>query len=163
MQRPHGDLASGLAVSWIAVYVMAESLQMPFRRTVWDSPGLAPAAFAAVLLLLGLALAASSVRSLVRQDGQGRGAGRQEGQVILALRNVRAGSLPSILLVGAYVLIGVPYVGFYPASLLFLLVSLLGWSRGWSRWAAGAGVASAAGVVALLYGVFHLFFKLPIR
>lgn len=153
-QRQDGwdDVVSGLAVASVAAWVLAVSSRMPYRRVIWDGPGLAPMLFGGLVLALALAVAGSGAARLFRST-PGSGA-RQPGS-----RGVAGGQWLALAGVAAYVLAVAYGVSFYAASLVFLAVVFAGPAR--MRWPLAAGASALT--MAAVYGAFTWLFKVNLR
>ncbi len=140
----------GLAVSWL-------SFTMPMRGEFIESPGIFPG-------LMGLLLILFSVILLVRAMMKG---GRvhmvQWGRSVkpfLASPEHRPVIL-GILLPAVYLFVGIPLIGFYLSSGLFMAVMFYWFVRRWRRWFLFLPIAVA--LTGVLYLIFTVLFQLQIR
>jgi hypothetical protein len=140
----------GLAVSWL-------SFTLPMRGEFIESPGIFPG-------LMGLLLILFSAILIVKSTMKG---GRvhwvQWGRSVkpfLASPEHRPVIL-GILLPAVYIFAGIPVIGFYPATALFLTVMFYWFVQRWRRWFLFLPIAVA--LTGLLYLIFNILFQLQIR
>ena len=140
----------GLAVSWL-------SFTLPMRGEFIESPGIFPGLMGLLLILFAVILI---VRSLMKG---GRIHIIQWGLSVVPFlaspdhRPVILGiSLPAV-----YIFAGIPSIGFYPATVLFLVVMFFSFVQRWRRWFLFLPIAVA--LTGLLYLIFNILFQLQIR
>ena len=140
----------GLAVSWL-------SFTLPMRGEFIESPGIFPGLMGLLLILFAVILI---VRSLMKG---GRVHVVQWGRSVkpfLASPDHRPVIL-GISLPAVYIFAGIPLIGFYPATVLFLVVMFYLFVQRWRRWFLFLPIAVA--LTGLLYLIFNVFFQLQIR
>ena len=143
-------LILGLAVSWL-------SFTLPMRGEFIESPGIFPGLMGLLLVLFGLILI---VRSMIKG---GRIRVVQWGRSVvpfLASPENRPVIL-GIILPAVYVFAGIPLLGFYPATALFLTIMFYWFVQRWRRWFLFLPIAVA--LTGLLYLIFNILFQLQIR
>jgi hypothetical protein len=140
----------GVAVSWL-------SFTIPMRGEFIESPGIFPGLMGILLILLSVILI---VRSMMKGGGVrvvqwGRSVkpfltSPDQRPVILGI------ALPSV-----YIFAGIPLIGFYPATALFLTIMFYLFVQRWRRWFLFLPIAVA--LTGLLYLIFSILFQLQIR
>ena len=140
----------GLAVSWL-------SFTLPMRGEFIESPGIFPGLMGLLLILFAVILI---VRSLMKG---GRVHVVQWGRSVkpfLASPDHRPVIL-GISLPAVYIFAGIPLIGFYPATVLFLTLMFYLFVQRWRRWFLFLPIAVA--LTGLLFLIFNVFFQLQIR
>ncbi|MEW6333977.1 MAG: tripartite tricarboxylate transporter TctB family protein [Thermodesulfobacteriota bacterium] len=140
----------GVTVSWL-------SLRLPMRGDFIESPGIFPGLMGLLLTLFGAILAGRSYR---------KGGRLRLGHFVRAIvpfftSTEHRSVLLGILFPALYIFVGVPLIGFYPSSALFLTVMFYLFVEKWRRRFVFLPVA--IGLTVLLYLVFNKLFMLQIR
>jgi len=140
----------GLLTSWL-------SFTMPSRGEFIESPGIFPGLMSLLMMLFGAIL---FVRSWAKG---GRIRPVRWGRAIvpfLAAPEHRPVIL-GILLPAVYVFVGIPWIGFYLSSFLFMTIMFYLFVKRWRRWYLFGPMAVA--LTGVLYLVFNVLFQLQIR
>ena len=143
-------LVFGLYICWV-------SFTMPSRGGFVESPGIFPGLMGLLLILFAVILI---VRSMMKS---GRVHVVQWGRSVnpfLASPDHRPVIL-GIILPAVYIFAGIPLIGFYPATVLFLTLMFYLFVRRWRRWFLFLPIAVA--LTGLLYLIFNVLFQLQIR
>jgi hypothetical protein len=140
----------GLAVSWIA-------FNMPMRGEFIESPGIFPGLMGLLLIFLAVILI---VRSMLKG---GRLHVVQWGRSVVPFLASpdRRPVIMGIALPAVYIFAGIPLIGFYPATVLFLTIMFYLFVQRWRRWFLFLPIAVA--LTGLLYLIFNILFQLQIR
>ena len=140
----------GLAVSWV-------SFTLPMRGEFIESPGIFPGLMGLLLVLFAVILI---VRSLVKG---GRIHVVQWGRGVIPFLSSpdHRPVILGIFLPAVYIFAGIPVIGFYPATVLFLTIMFYLFVQRWRRWFLFLPIAAA--LTGLLYLIFNVFFQLQIR
>jgi putative tricarboxylic transport membrane protein len=140
----------GLAVIWL-------SFMLPMRGEFIESPGIFPGLMGLLLILFGVILIVRSMANggRVRFVQWGRSV-----KPFLASPDQRPVIL-GIILPAVYIFAGIPFMGFYPATALFLTVMFYLFVQRWRRWLLFLPIAVA--LTGLLYLIFNILFQLQIR
>lgn len=157
MASPDRDLRVGWFVFFLGTAVSWLSFTIPMRGEFIESPGIFPGLMGLLLILFAVILI---VRSMVKG---GRLHWVQWGRSVppfLASPENRP-VLLGILLPAVYLFAGIPLMGFYPATALFLAVMFSWFVRRWRRWFLFLPIAAA--LTGLLYLIFNILFQLQIR
>jgi hypothetical protein len=139
-----------LALGWLWL-----STSLPMRGDVIESPGIFPGLVSVVLLVLGIAYA---VRSLLR-GGRLRLGAVARGAAPLVAARARRPLILGILFPAAYVFVGIPLIGFYVSSAIFMAAMFYAYVPRWRRW---VFLPLAAGITLALYLIFSRLFQSPI-
>ena len=143
-----GVLLGGLAALWL-------SMTLPMRGDLIESPGIFPGLMSVVLLVLGLAFAA---RSLVR-GGRIKTPSLLRGIVPVFTSLENRPLVLGILFPAIYVFLGIPLIGFYISSAIFLTVMFYCYVARWRRW---IFLPLSLGITACLYLIFNRLFQTQI-
>ncbi len=147
------DLVAGTVLLLLAGAYLAANLRYPLGALADPGPAVFPLAVGLLLLTLAAIQIVEVGLALRRGDSSVTGAPAPSGD-----RSGRAG-LPLVMVAGLVVyLLAMPWLGFYPASLLLVIFSskIMG-TRGW-----GAHILLAAGVLLVCVLVFTLWLKMPL-
>ncbi|OHE21455.1 MAG: hypothetical protein A2Z43_05245 [Syntrophobacterales bacterium RBG_19FT_COMBO_59_10] len=151
------DLRVGCIVAVFGCIVSWVSFTLPMRGEFIESPGIFPGLMGVLLILCSFLLI---VRSL-KKGGRVRLA--QWGRSVIPFmtspdhRTVLLG----VLLPAIYIFVGIPLIGFYLSSALFLAIMFWFFVKRWRRWFLFLPVAVVLTV--LLYLIFNKLFMLQIR
>jgi len=140
----------GLAVSWL-------SFTLPMRGEFIESPGIFPGLMGLLLILFSVILIVKSMMKGGRVHWAQWG---REVMPFLASPENRP-ILLGIILPAVYIFAGIPLIGFYPATALFLTIMFYLFVQRWRRWLLFLPVAVA--LTGLLYLIFNILFQLQIR
>ena len=151
------DLRLGCFILVIGLFICWASFTMPSRGDFVESPGIFPGLMAVLLVLFGTILAWRSFRKGGRLHLV-----RFVSSVIpfLAAPEYRA-VMKGILFPAIYVFAGIPVLGFYPSSALFLTIMFYCFVTKWRR--RFLFLPIAIGLTGLLYLIFNKLFMLQIR
>ena len=151
------DLRVGCVVAVIGCIVSWASFTLPMRGEFIESPGIFPGLMALLLVLFGVILAVRASK----KGGRIRGA--QWGRSVIPFMTApdHRTVLLGILLPAIYIFAGIPLIGFYPSSALFMTVMFYLFVKKWRRWFLFLPVA--VGLTFLLYLIFNKLFMLQIR
>jgi len=149
-----GDLVAGAVIFLIALYVLIESIRMPFYREGLEgflsSPGFTPGLIAVGLLALSAALMLRS-----------RHVRLSFGVRTLEVETIRVLTVFGIIF--AYILV-MPWIGYVAATFLMMLAFQLIFAKRRREpffivvW----GIGLSAVITAALYALFGLFFLIPL-
>ncbi len=149
-----GDLVCGAVIFLIALYVLIESIRMPFYREGLEgflsSPGFTPGLIAVGLLVLSAALMLRS-----------RHVRLSFGVRTLEVETIRVMTVFGIIF--AYIL-AMPWIGYVAATFLMMLAFQLIFAKRRREpffimvW----GIGLSALITAALYALFGLFFLIPL-
>lgn len=155
MSKDDRDLLVACGVFLGAVGWLWLSLTLPMRGDFVESPGIFPTLMSGVLILLA---AIYTIRSLVR-GGRIRAAALCGGILPFLAQAENRPVFLGILSPAVYVFVGIPLVGFYISSAIFLAVMFHVYVTRWRRWMLAP---LAAAITALLYVIFTYLFQSPI-
>lgn len=151
------DLRVGCVVFVFGCIVCWASFTMPMRGEFIESPGIFPGLMGVLLILFGAILAGRSFK---------KGGSLRLGEFFRSIipfftspehRSV----LQGILFPAIYIFVGIPFIGFYVASGLFMTVMFYLFVKKWRRWFLFLPVA--VGLTILLHLIFNKLFMLQIR
>jgi hypothetical protein len=151
------DLRVGWFTLVFGLYVCWASFRLPMRGEFIESPGIFPGLMGILLILFAVILI---VRSLLKG---GRVRVVQWGRSVvpfLASQENRPVIL-GIILPAVYLFGGIPVIGFYLSSGLFMAVMFWLFVKQWRR--RFLFLPMAAGITGLLYLIFSVLFQLQIR
>ena len=151
------DVRVGWFILVFGVYICWASFTMPSRGGLVESPGIFPGLMGILLILFALILIARSMMKggRIRMVQWGRSI-----MPFLASPDHRPVIL-GILLPAVYIFVGIPLIGFYPSSALFMTVMFWLFVKQWRRWFLFLPMATA--ITGLLYVIFTVLFQLQIR
>ena len=150
------DLSVGVFVSALAVLVCCLSFTMPSRGDFIESPGIFPGLMGVLLFFLGVVLIWKSIRG----GGKVRAAQLVRSSIHLFTSQENRPVLMGLLFPGIYIFFGIPLLGFYCASALFMGIMFFAFVRRWPRWILPI---IAATVTTILYLTFNELFMLQIK
>jgi hypothetical protein len=155
MAKDDRDLLIACFVMALAIFTIYASVTMPTPRDLIESPGLFPGLMGIVLFIFGLSY---FIRSILR-GGRIRliQLGRSAIPFLKAAENRPI--LLGILFPGVYVFIGIPLIGFYISSALFMLIMFYLYVKRWRRW---FFLPVSLGITVALYLIFNTLFQLQI-
>jgi hypothetical protein len=150
------DLFAGCFVSALALFVCWVSFTMPSRGGFIESPGIFPGLMGILLFIFGLILVLKSIRG----GGKMRAAHLVRSFIPLFTSKENRPVILGLLFPGLYVFIGIPFMGFYYASALFMGIMFFAFVTRWPRWVLPI---IAVGVAVILYLTFNELFMLQIK
>jgi hypothetical protein len=155
MSKTDKDLLVAFFVLALAVFFFSASVMMPRRGDVIESPGIFPGLMSVVLFLFG---AAYTLRT-IRQGGKVRLTELGRSVIPFFKSQENRPILLGFLFPGVYVFIGIPLIGFYLSSVLFMAVMFYLYVKGWRRW---FFLPVSIGITVALYLIFSQLFMLQI-
>ena len=155
MTQHDRDVLLACLVVLLAVFTFWLSMTMPMRGDFIESPGIFPGLMSAILFIFGLVYA---IRSVSRG-----GRLRLAPHIFSVMPLLRSeGARPLVLgtlFPAIYVFLGIPLIGFYVSSALFMAIMFYAYVRGWRRW---FFLPVSIGVTIGLYLIFNKVFLLQI-
>ncbi len=150
------DLRVGFFILALALFVCWLSFTMPSRGDFIESPGIFPGLMGVFLFLLGAILVLKS------RSGGGRIRPSQiaRGSIGLFTSKENRPLILGFLFPGIFIFLGIPLLGFYPGSALFMGMMFFAFVRRWPRWSLPL---IAVGVAVVLYLTFNQLFMLQIK
>jgi hypothetical protein len=155
MSQHDRDFLIACLVVLLAVCTFWLSMTMPMRGDLIESPGIFPGLMSLILFIFGVAY---TIRSWSR-------GGRLKLAPLLPavaplLRSEQARPLVlGTLFPAIYVFLGIPLIGFYVSSALFMAIMFYAYVRGWRRW---FFLPVSIGITVSLYLIFNKLFLLQI-
>ena len=151
------DVRVGCFVFLLGLVTSMYSFGMDRRGDFIESPGIFPGLMGLLLLLFGAILFGRSWRK------GGRVRLVQWGRAVVPFLTApeHRAVILGILLPAAYVFLGIPLIGFYFSSALFMAVMFYLFVKRWRR--RFLFLPAAAALTGLLYLIFTVLFQLPIR
>ena len=150
------DLLVGFFILGLALFVCWISFTMPSRGDFIESPGIFPGLMGILLFILGFILVLKSIRG-----GAKMRAAQLFGSFIpLFTSKENRPVILGFLFPGIYIFVGIPLMGFYYASALFMGVMFFAFVRRWPRWVLPI---IAVAVTIILYLTFNELFMLQIK
>jgi len=155
MSQHDRDFLLACLVVLLAALTFWLSMTMPMRGDLIESPGIFPGLMSLILFIFGVAY---TIRSWSR-GGRLRLAPLVPSVVPL-LRSEQARPLVlGTLFPAIYVFLGIPLIGFYVSSALFMAIMFYAYVRGWRRW---FFLPVSIGITVSLYLIFNKLFLLQI-
>jgi hypothetical protein len=155
MSKHDKDLLVASFVVVLALFLLIASVVMPRRGDVIESPGIFPGLMSGVLLIFGVSY---FIRSIVRGGGV-RLAEFGRSVVPFFKSQENRPILLGFLFPGIYVFIGIPLIGFYLSSVLFMGAMFYVYVKKWRRW---FFLPVSIGITIALYLIFNQLFMLQI-
>jgi len=150
------DLRVGCVLLIFGLYICWASFTMPMRGEFIESPGIFPGLmgillvlFAAILILK--ALSKGGRLHLTRIFGS---------TVSIAMSREHRPVILGVILPAIYVFVGIPLIGFYISSALFMTIMFYLFVKKWRRWLLFLPIA--LGITGILYLTFNKLFQLQI-
>ncbi len=150
------DVRLGFCTMGIGLYTGWASFTMPSRGGLIESPGIFPGLMGLLLILFGAILIAQAWRK----------GGRLRPSTVFGSIGAIARSpehrpvLMGIILPAVYVFVGIPLIGFYLSSALFMAVMFWLFVRSWRKWMLFLPIS--LGITGILYLTFNKLFQLQI-
>ncbi len=129
---------------------------MPSRGDFIESPGIFPGLMGILLFIFGFILVLKSIRG----GGKVKAAQLFRSFTLLFTSQENRPVNLGILFPGLYIFVGIPLLGFYYASALFMGVMFFAFVRRWPRWVLPI---VAVAVTVILYLTFNELFMLQIK
>lgn len=150
------DLFAGCFVSALALFVCWSAFSMPSRGGLIESPVIFPGLTGILLFIFGFILVLKSIR---------KGAQMKVAQLVwsfipLFTSKENRPVILGLLFPGVYIFVGVPLLGFYYASALFMGIMFFAFVTRWPRWVLPI---IAVAVTIILYLTFNELFMLQIK
>jgi hypothetical protein len=155
MSQNDRDLLLAWCVVVLAVFAFWASMTLPMRGDFIESPGIFPGLMSVILFIFGVAYTVRSV---------GRGGKIHPGLLVRSVVPLFGSEESRPLILGTlfpavYVFIGIPLIGFYISSALFMAAMFYAYVRGWRRW---FFLPVSIGITVSLYLIFNKLFMLQI-
>jgi hypothetical protein len=150
------DLFAGCFILALALLVCWISFTMPSRGDFIESPGIFPGLMGILLFIFGLILVLKSIRA----GGRMRAAERVRSFIPLFTSKENRPVILGLLVPGVYIFVGVPLLGFYYASALFMGIMFFAFVTRWPKWVLPI---IAVAVTLILYLTFNELFMLQIK
>jgi hypothetical protein len=150
------DVRVGCFTLILGLYICWASFTMPMRGEFIESPGIFPG-------LMGLLLILFAVILIVRALNKGGRFHivRMFGSIItIAKSQEHRPVIIGILLPAIYVFVGIPLIGFYVSSVLFMTIMFYGFVKKWRKWFMFLPIAIS--ITGILYLTFNTLFQLQI-
>jgi hypothetical protein len=150
------DLRVGCLTLVFGLFICWASFTMPSRGGLIESPGIFPGLMGILLILFAVILIA---RSWVK--GGRIHAARIFGSAVSIVKSKEHRPvIMGIILPAAYIFVGIPLIGFYLSSALFMTVMFYLFVKRWRKWFLFLPVALA--ITGILYLTFNTLFQLQI-
>jgi putative tricarboxylic transport membrane protein len=150
------DLRVGCFTLLFGLYTSWDSFTMPSRGGLIESPGIFPGLMGILLILFGAILI---VRAL-KKGGRIRPT-RMFGSIIsIAKSQEHRPVILGIILPAIYIFVGIPLIGFYLSSALFMTIMFYAFVKRWRKWLLFLPIA--LGITGILYLTFTKLFQLQI-
>lgn len=150
------DVRVGYFTLVLGFYICWASFTMPSRGGFIESPGIFPGLMGILLLLFGAILLFRSMK----KGGRFRPTRLFSNVVPIVKSAEHRPVLIGILLPAVYVFVGIPLIGFYISSALFMTVMFYLFVKRWRRWF--LFLVASLGITAVLYLTFNKLFQLQI-
>jgi hypothetical protein len=150
------DLFAGCFILALALFVCWISFTMPSRGGFIESPGIFPGLMGILLFLFGSILVLKSIRG----GGKLGAAERVRSFIPLFTSKENRPVILGLLFPGVYIFVGIPLMGFYYASALFMGIMFFAFVTRWPRWVLPI---VAVAVTVILYLTFNELFMLQIK
>lgn len=151
------DLRLGCFILVIGLFICWASFTMPSRGDFVESPGIFPGLMAVLLVLFGAVLAWRSLK----KGGRLHLVRLISSVIPFMTAPEHRAVMKGILFPAIYVFAGIPVLGFYPSSALFLTIMFYCFVTKWRR--RFLFLPIAIGLTGLLYLIFNKLFMLQIR
>jgi hypothetical protein len=149
------DLRVGWFILVFGLYVCWASFTMPMRGEFIESPGIFPGLMGILLNLFAVILIARSWKKGGRIH-----ASRIFGSTVSIVKSPEHRPvIVGIILPAIYVFVGIPLIGFYISSALFMTIMFYLFVKKWKKW---LFLPIALGIMGILYLTFNTLFQLQI-
>ncbi len=150
------DLRLGCFTLVFGLYICWESFTMPSRGGLVESPGIFPGLMGILLILFALIL----ILRAAKKGGRIR-PGRMFGSIIsIAKSQEHRPVIMGIILPAVYIFVGIPLIGFYISSALFMTIMFYLFVKKWRKWLLFLPIS--LGITGILYLTFNTLFQLQI-
>jgi hypothetical protein len=150
------DVRVGFLTLVLGLYICWASFTMPMRGEFIESPGIFPGLMGILLVLFAVILTARSWKKGGRLH-----AARIIGSTIsIAKSQEHRPVIVGIILPAIYVFVGVPLIGFYLSSALFMTIMFYVFVKKWRKLFLFLPIA--LGITGILYLTFNTLFQLQI-
>jgi hypothetical protein len=150
------DLRVGCVVLIFGLYVCWASFTMPMRGEFIESPGIFPGLMGILLVLFAAILI---VRAL-RKGGRLHFTRIFGSTISIAMSQEHRPVILGVILPAIYVFVGIPLIGFYISSALFMTIMFYLFVMKWRKWFLFLPIA--IGITGVLYLTFSKLFLLQI-
>jgi hypothetical protein len=138
------------------LYICWASFTLPMRGEFIESPGIFPGLMGLLLILFAVILIVQSLK----KGGRFRPARIFGSTIAIVKSQEHRPVLMGIVLPAIYVFAGIPLIGFYLSSALFMTVMFYMFVRKWRKWFMFFPIA--LGITGILYLTFNRLFQLQI-
>ncbi len=150
------DLRLGCFILAFGSYICWASFTMPSRGGFVESPGIFPGLMGVLLILFATILIGRSWK----KGGRIRPA-RMFGSITTIVKSKdHRPVIMGIILPAVYIFVGIPLIGFYLSSALFMTVMFALFVKKWRKWLLFLPIALA--ITGILYLTFNTLFQLQI-
>jgi len=150
------DVRVGCVILVFGLYICWVSFTMPSRGGFVESPGIFPGMMGVLLILFAVILTARSWKKGGRLHPT-----RIFGSALAIVQSQEHRPvLIGIILPAIFVFVGIPLIGFYISSALFMTVMFYLFVKKWRKWFLFLPVA--LGITGILYLTFNTLFQLQI-
>jgi hypothetical protein len=150
------DLRVGCIVLVFGLYICWASFTMPMRGEFIESPGIFPGLMGILLVLFAAILILKSLNKGGRLHMT-----RIFGSAVSIVKSQEHRPvIMGILLPAIYIFIGIPLIGFYVSSALFMTLMFYVFVKKWRKWFLFLPIA--LGITGILYLTFSKLFQLQI-
>ncbi|MEI7671598.1 MAG: tripartite tricarboxylate transporter TctB family protein [Deltaproteobacteria bacterium] len=150
------DVRVGCVTLVFGLYICWVSFTMPSRGGFVESPGIFPGLMGVLLILFAVILTARSWKKGGRLHPT-----RIFGSAVAVVKSQEHRPLfIGIILPAIFVFVGIPLIGFYISSALFMTVMFYLFVKKWRKWFLFLPVA--LGITGILYLTFNTLFQLQI-
>ena len=150
------DVRVGFLTLVLGLYICWASFTMPMRGEFIESPGLFPGLMGVLLILFAAILSGRSWR----KGGRIHATRMYGSAVSIAKSKEHRPVIVGIILPAIYVFVGIPLVGFYISSALFMTIMFYLFVKRWRKWFLFLPIA--LGITGILYLTFNTLFQLQI-
>jgi hypothetical protein len=156
MAADHRDLRVGFVVLVFGLYICWASFTMPMRGEFIESPGIFPGLMGVLLVLFAAILIVKALKKGGRLHTT-----RIFGSTISIMKSQEHRPvIMGVILPAIYVFVGIPLIGFYLSSAVFMTIMFYVFVRKWRKWFLFLPVA--LGITGILYLTFSKLFLLQI-
>jgi putative tricarboxylic transport membrane protein len=154
------SLDRDLRVGWLTLvfglYICWASFTMPMRGEFIESPGIFPGLMGILLILFAVIV----IGRAWKKGGRIHATRIFGSAVSIAKSKEHRPVIVGIILPAIYVFVGVPLIGFYISSALFMTIMFYVFVKKWRKWFLFLPVA--LGITGVLYLTFNTLFQLQI-
>ena len=150
------DVRVGFLALVFGLYICWASFTMPSRGGLIESPGIFPGLMGILLVMFAVILTTRSWK----KGGRIHAARIIGSAVSIARSQEHRPVIVGIILPAIYVFVGIPLIGFYISSALFMTIMFYLFVKKWRKWLLFLPVA--LGITGILYLTFNTLFQLQI-